>query len=38
MAMAWRKDDPSLPLRNFIDAARRVRDDMAHGRAGTPSE
>jgi DNA-binding transcriptional LysR family regulator len=31
MAMAWRKTDPSLPLRNFVEAARRVRDDLARG-------
>jgi DNA-binding transcriptional LysR family regulator len=34
MAMAWRKDDPSLPLRNFIETARGVRDDTAFGRPG----
>lgn len=33
MAMAWRKDDPSLPLRNFVEAVRGARDDLALGDA-----
>jgi DNA-binding transcriptional LysR family regulator len=34
MAMVWRKDDPSLTLRNFIEAARGVRDEMVNLRPG----
>jgi DNA-binding transcriptional LysR family regulator len=38
MAMAWRKDTPSLPLQNFIETAREVRSEAANKSAGNRRE